>query len=151
MAELYLHLFHGRDAKDSDMDGWGFNGPTIGPVEYVHGTYGCDIKFALPRAETAIMFPEEIERDNEFRARHANAVVRDEFDIFLPVDDGLVVYDGKFYGDWSVSAHQAKGLYSIDGMSTFEATYHEAISMLEPGEKLICCSGDGRPVVAVGQ
>jgi hypothetical protein len=29
---VYLHLFHGRNALEQDLDTWGREGPTIGPL-----------------------------------------------------------------------------------------------------------------------
>lgn len=37
---VYLYLFHGRDRFDQDMDAWGRECPAIGPLSYVHTTYG---------------------------------------------------------------------------------------------------------------
>ena len=44
---VYLEFFHGRNNPDEDMDGWGFDGPVIGPFPFVHITYGYDIKLGL--------------------------------------------------------------------------------------------------------
>ena len=34
---MYLRLYHGRTDPAQDMDGWGFAGPTFGPLScYVH-------------------------------------------------------------------------------------------------------------------
>src|SRR3546814_15424074 len=44
VVSVYLHLFHGRNSPDQDMDDWGFDGPTIGPPDYVHTTYGDNIQ-----------------------------------------------------------------------------------------------------------
>ena len=41
---VYLYLFHGRDRFDQDMDAWGRECPAIGPLSYVHTTYGGDVK-----------------------------------------------------------------------------------------------------------
>jgi hypothetical protein len=130
-APVYLHLFHGRFRTDEDCDGWGFNGPTIGPLDYVHVTYMCDVKFGFQDGHDAKVFG--LEQDDH-----------------LKIDGDCVEFDGRFYGDWSVATQKVTGLYAIDDESagTFEATHHEAIARLQPGQKLICCSGDGRPVVA---
>jgi hypothetical protein len=43
-GKLYLRLFHGRTDPNQDMDNWGFDGPTFGPLTcYVH-TYCCDFR-----------------------------------------------------------------------------------------------------------
>ena len=31
MSGVYLHLFHGRNDVAEEMEGWGFDGPTLGP------------------------------------------------------------------------------------------------------------------------
>lgn len=41
---VYIHLFHGRNNVDEAMDDWGFDGPVLGPLPYVHVTYMSDIK-----------------------------------------------------------------------------------------------------------
>ncbi len=68
----YLKLFHGRESPDSELNGWGDDGPIFGPFPYFHTTYGVEIKFD-----------------------------EDECHV-LPIVDGLVYYDQVFYGDWSV-------------------------------------------------
>ena len=36
-GKMYLRLYHGRTDPDQEMDGWGFDGPTFGPLSsYVH-------------------------------------------------------------------------------------------------------------------
>lgn len=42
---LYLKLLHGRDTLAEDMGGFGFEGPALGPLPFVHTTYGSDIRF----------------------------------------------------------------------------------------------------------
>ncbi len=41
---VYIELLNGRETPDEAMDDFGPNGPIFGPFEYVHTTYGCDIK-----------------------------------------------------------------------------------------------------------
>lgn len=130
---VYLHMFHGRDNKESDIDGWGFNGPTIGPLDWVHMTYMCHLRGQFQDGHEAKKFG----LDQEFDFR---------------INEDCLEFDGKLYGDWSISTEKCTGLYAIDDEENgrFEATHHEAVAKLQPGQKLICCSGDGRPVVAVG-
>ena len=42
---VYLELFHGRMTPEEELDGWGFEGPVLGPLPFVHITYGFHIKF----------------------------------------------------------------------------------------------------------
>lgn len=43
--QLYIHLWHGRDVRDQDMDETGYDGPLLGPflsvqVEYAYAVRG---------------------------------------------------------------------------------------------------------------
>lgn len=70
---LYIRLFHGRDDPEEVLDDWGFDGPLIGPVG-ITWTYGT-VKLHPPSWD-----------DMEF----------------LPTKNGLVAYQGKFYGDFEI-------------------------------------------------
>lgn len=73
---MYLGLLHGRNDPTQDMDNWGFNGPMIGPLKYVHTTYGDDIK---------VCFLDE-----------------DDPRFYLSLVDDMIHFEGKYYGDWTV-------------------------------------------------
>lgn len=79
---MYLGFFHGRDTKEADMADWGFDGPVLGPLEFVHTTYAADIKVCRKGQSDA--------------------------DITLTVDDGVIEFEGKFYGDWTVYYHEQR-------------------------------------------
>lgn len=83
---LYLKLFHGRDDPEQHMDDWGYDGPVIGPLQYAHTTYGAEIKLA------------PLTDDDTFFARYP--FLDTDFPL-LAIDDGMVVCQAKFYGDWS--------------------------------------------------
>lgn len=96
---LYIKLFHGRDDPNEDMDGWGYDGPTLGPVKFCHVTYLQDVKFDMRQAEFEQAFPEKIAEwreagvqngDMEWIGWHFNLV------------NDLVEFQGKYYGDFSV-------------------------------------------------
>lgn len=72
--KVALELFHGRRHPGDELEDWGFQGPVL-LADYVHATYGGDLKLGLP----------EPQGDGE-----------------LHFVDDLVYYDGGFYGDWSV-------------------------------------------------
>ena len=74
---VYIKLFHGRRDPAQEMDDWGERGPILGPFRWVHTTYGRDIHIGgeCPPWDS----------------------VGD-----LHVRDGMVHYDGIWYGDWSV-------------------------------------------------
>ena len=78
-AGVYLELFHGREDPKQELDDWGTPGPVLGPFQYVHTTYGTHIKMEMPTGDVLID---------------------------MTVGDGLVYYDGVYYGDWSVFDHQ---------------------------------------------
>ena len=73
---VYLCLFHGRKTRDEEMVGWGDKGPILGPFDFVHTTYGSLIHLGKPQTG------------------------EDLGD--LTIVDGLVYYDGMYYGDWSI-------------------------------------------------
>jgi hypothetical protein len=81
---VYLHLYHGRDTRDEEMNGWGFDGPVIGPLDYVHTTYGDTVTVGGAPEVIEQFFGE---RESEFT---------------IEVRGGLFSVGGKFYGDWTV-------------------------------------------------
>ena len=79
MDQVVIHLFHGRKSPSKDMDDHGTEGPWLGPFDYVHFTYMSDIKIA-------------------------NNNHGESFDDRLRIHEGLIYYDGVFYGDFSVNS-----------------------------------------------
>ncbi len=86
---LYLGLMHGRNSPYQDMDGWGSNGPVIGPLNYVHTTYGSELKLEFVDEADRLMYFGDC--DQEVITVHT---------------DGLLMYGGKYYGDWAVFNHK---------------------------------------------
>lgn len=82
---LYLDLFHGRRLPLEQMNDWGFDGPTIGPLKWCHTTYAFNIK---------IQFENSVDAVNYF------GIQREQF--LLDMNGDLVVFDGKYFGDWTV-------------------------------------------------
>ena len=72
-AKEYLHLYHGRDNPQEELEDWGSKGPVFGPYESIQVTYGSHIKM------------------------HTGAGFDD-----LVWQDELVYYDGIYYGDMEV-------------------------------------------------
>lgn len=70
---IYLSLFHGRTDPDETLEDWGTEGPVIGP---------CHISFAYMQMR---IYPPD-SRDIED----------------VPDTDGMVEYDGVYYGDIAV-------------------------------------------------
>ncbi len=79
---MYLGLFHGRDDVTADMPDWGFDGPVIGPLEFVHTTYGDTVKVCL--------------RGNQAET------------LFIQLVGDCLPFGDKFYGDWTVFYHQQR-------------------------------------------
>jgi len=83
---VYLHLFHGRDNPEQNMENWGDDGPIIGPLKYVHETYFSDLKVEFINYEDATKFGfEQPGVEQHFRLK-----------------EDMIEHNGKFYGDWSV-------------------------------------------------
>lgn len=79
---LYLKLFHGRDYPDQELGDWGKEGPAIGPLHYVQGTYMSELKYCF-----ADHHPEFQSLDEEG---------------YLSTYEDMIELDGMYYGDWSV-------------------------------------------------
>ncbi len=81
---LYLNLFHGRNTPDEQLTDWGFDGPIVGPLDYIQWTYGSIRLGTEPENPAATV---------------------EEAD--LPQTEGLVgPVDGKFYGDFGIMDQQ---------------------------------------------
>jgi hypothetical protein len=71
-GKLYLRLYHGRTNPDQDMPGWGFAGPTFGPLSCYVQTYCC-----------------------HFRAFGES----DRGEVWFQTHDDMIRWDGAYYGD----------------------------------------------------
>lgn len=95
---LFLKLFHGRKDPDQDMDDWGFEGPHLGPMKYVHTTYAHDIKFAMEVEAYKKAFPEDAERaERESYYHNGHRWV----DGHLMMHNDMIHLGDSYYGDWS--------------------------------------------------
>jgi hypothetical protein len=72
---LAIHLFHGRTNPDQDLNDWGLNGPTLGPFHSFYVTYLSTFRIITGEEEAG------------------------EFSVI----DGMIYYDGVYYGDWTIS------------------------------------------------
>lgn len=90
---MYLSLFHGRHDPNVGMEGWGFDGPIIGPLLWLHSTYGQHLSY-----ET---------RDERVRSDGPSEVLEPRMDglLALHTPDGT-----KYFGDYSVFYHKGGGL-----------------------------------------
>jgi hypothetical protein len=82
---MYLGLFHGRDTPNEAMNGWGFDGPALGPLKHVHTTYACSMNVEFTSQSDA----------------HLLTGSNDTF-LELQLDGDLLCFGGKLYGDWTV-------------------------------------------------
>ena len=88
---MYLALFHGRDTKKEDMDDWGYDGPLIGPLRYVHTTYDSNVKIAFAEgSDELILRPFTVYG------------LKGGDDILFRTEEGLFPFKRRFYGDWTV-------------------------------------------------
>jgi hypothetical protein len=81
---LYLGLFHGRKDPDDQMIEWGFNGPLIGPLSFVHTTYTNVIKLGFISA---------VDEKRYFPTQDMP---------MLTINGDMVYYQDCYYGDWTV-------------------------------------------------
>lgn len=82
---MYLGLFHGRDTPDEVMNGWGFDGPALGPVQYFHTTYASAVHLQFTSESDATLLTSN----------------NDTF-LELQMNGDLLCFDCKLYGDWTV-------------------------------------------------
>lgn len=93
---VYLYLFHGRDSADEDMTNWGSEGPKIGPLSWVHTTYGTEVKIRGAREVLESFFPDTEIHFHDGHGEHA-----------IQLDGDCLPHGGKVYGDWSVCTADA--------------------------------------------
>jgi hypothetical protein len=70
-GKLYLRLYHGRHDPNQEMNGWGFDGPTFGPL----------LSFVQTYCATFRIYGED---DTEY---------------WLETHDDMIRWDGSYYGD----------------------------------------------------
>lgn len=100
---VYLHLFHGRDTPTEQPDDWGYDGPTLGPFKYLHLTYMSNLKFSLEKVAFSQAFPELF---HEWVEKGYGNVEPDFIEWYFDQVDDLIKFQGKFYGDWSVTSEE---------------------------------------------
>lgn len=74
----YLGLFHGRNTINEEVNDWGFEGPIIGPLKWVHTTYRSHVRFCP---------------------------IGEDDGIDLAFNEDLLNWEGKYYGDYTVFVH----------------------------------------------
>lgn len=97
---VYLKLFHGRTDPEEQLDDWGSNGPTLGPLEYVHCTYFTHLQAAVSC------------NDNREEA----------FDLFFATttEQDMLYWDGVLYGDWTITSEPEEGFLDLRELSLDE-------------------------------
>lgn len=73
MPALYLRLFHGREKPGTNLDDWGVDGPVIGPLNAVQGTYAASLR-----------------------------LLAGEHEVLFVYRDDLIFFDKMYYGDFTV-------------------------------------------------
>lgn len=88
---LYLNLYHGRKDLSQDPDGWGSEGPLIGPLTRLKMTYLSCISLTFEAELDALQYGLDIDLPE------------------LGTDEDCVEYQGVFYGDWSLEYYLGMG------------------------------------------
>lgn len=82
---LYLGLFHGRETSDEEMNEWGFAGPMIGPLSWVHTTYAFTLRVKFLHESDARRYFDSAELEQR-----------------LTFNGDLLEFGDQFFGDWTV-------------------------------------------------
>lgn len=98
---VFLHMFHGRDTTTEDMEDWGYDGPTLGPFDYIHITYGYDVKYSMEAEAYKAAFPED----------EKPYIYDGKVEGHFKMTEGLLCYQGKYYGDFSIFTEDLKPGY----------------------------------------
>lgn len=95
---MKLRLYHGRNSPDERMDDWGFDGPIL-EFEWICITYLTTFRIGFK------------DRAQSLKARELTCWEEwDEGNFSLEMNqyEGLIVADGKFYGDWEIFNDEEK-------------------------------------------
>lgn len=88
-----LRLIHGRRDPNQEMDDWGFDGPDIDHVEWLHVTYNATFNLGFATEEAARAAQELTGWESW-----------DENCLAIPFIEGLVHVPklGAYFGDWEI-------------------------------------------------
>jgi len=87
---MNIHLFHGRNTLDEDMEDWGFDGPAL-KCEAVSFTYLTTITVHFSN------------QDDYLKAKELTGWKEwGELVLEAELKDDMLVANGKYYGDWSI-------------------------------------------------
>lgn len=82
---MYLRMTHGRDHPDDELHDWGFDGPLIGPLNWVHVTYFSTVNIGVNYKGDSITLYDTVH-----------------------IKEDLMVFKDKYYGDWSTEYLELK-------------------------------------------
>ena len=92
---ILIDLYHGRFDPNEDLEGWGFNGPVLGPFPFYHVTYNST-------AHTG---------DNNM------IIAGKEEEIPYWDKEDLIFLYGSYYGDMSIISHDDINISLDDNLS----------------------------------
>ncbi len=86
---MKIILLHGRDKPDQEMQDWGYHGPEILDVKYVHETYRTTLTVGFHSQEAA-----------KKAAAQTGWSFWDDAVLEVEFTEDLIVAKGSYYGDW---------------------------------------------------
>lgn len=87
-GDVYLHMYHGRDTAEENMEDWGYDGPKVRAWMVVINT---DEKL-----------PESTPDNTLAKANCVQLFKADGTVEVIPFVEDMLCFEGKFYGDFSV-------------------------------------------------
>lgn len=107
---LYLALFHGsygldRESRTNRFEDWGFQGPVIGPLEWVHTTYANHVKFRFTDEAAAELYRPWLNDGVVWMGQDQELMVGVVDHIAEIKCADCMIFAGDCFGDWTVFNH----------------------------------------------
>lgn len=101
-GKMYLVPIHGKMSPKQELSNWGFNGPHIGPLRFVHVTYNTHIGLGFEDEtwQAAEAFGFALAKGEDYHSAEENAV--------LDIRNDMLRYKYWYFGDWEIVIYQGE-------------------------------------------
>ena len=118
---VYIKLSHGRATPDEELHDWGTDGPVLGPFLFVHCVYASEVNVQTVKGT----------------------------EMNWPLPEGLFLYGGVYYGDWTVidDANLADSTVLMARLVNLDEQQPNELQQPKTEPDRINCSGCGIKIV----